>query len=206
MPESFINQTEGSGKKARTFQRVIGANTVEEQYVIIGQPAIAAYTCSGAAALLTTAASHIMQLMAGASLHVYIHRIQAYQLVLETAATIVQWDLFRLSSAGTGGTALTPAQLDTADAASGAAGMTLPTAKGTETTKLYSGTSQCIQTVPTGGVGLAPLILDWDFDKLLRGKLPRIAAGTSNGIALKQVTGAAAASAVVVITFSEANV
>lgn len=205
MAEAFINLTEGSGKKAHAWDRTIGANTVLDEAVFFGEQPLATYTITGAAALLTTAASHTLQIMAGASLNVYLRRIQVYQLVLETAATIVQWDLFRLSSAGTGGTALTPAPLDTTDAAAGCTGMTLPTAKGTETTKVYSGTSMCIQTVPTGGPGTAPLILDWDFDKMMRGKCPRLAAGATIGFALKQVTGAAAASAIVVATVTEAN-
>jgi len=83
--------------------------------------------------------------------------------------------------------------------------MTLPTVKGTESTKLLDLSSQTIQTVGTGGTGVNPLLLDLDFDKLLRGKAPRIAAGAANGLALKQLTGAAAATVVVEARISEAS-
>ena len=40
MSEAFINVTEGSGKKAHTNQRTIGANDVQDEYVVTGRPVL----------------------------------------------------------------------------------------------------------------------------------------------------------------------
>jgi hypothetical protein len=203
--ESFLAVTSGSGTKLHTFNRTIGANSVEQQVIQHAEPYLAGYTVTTAATSIATAAAHILQIMAGSSLPVYLRSLRVYQIGLATSAAIVAWDLFRLSTAGTGGTAITPAPLDTTDAASGATAMTLPTGKGTETTKLGSFSSQLIQTVGTGGSGSNPMLIDITPDWLLRMKVHRIAAGTANGIALKQVTGAAAATVFVVASISEAS-
>lgn len=205
MAESTLQVTAGSGTKLHTNQRTIGVNTVEQQVVLHGEQYLATYTVVTAATSIATAASHTLQIMAGASLPVYLRRIMVYQIGLATTAALINWDLFRLSTAGTGGTAVTPSPLDSTDSASGAAAMTLPSVKGTEGTIIWRASSQTIQTVGTGGTGVNPLLLDLDFDKLFRGKVPRLAAGTSNGFALKQVTGAAAATVYVVATISEAS-
>lgn len=205
MAESTVSVTAGSGTKLHTFQRTIGANTVEQEVGLHGEPYLATYTVTTAATSLATANSHTLHVMAGASLPVYLRSIRVYQAALATAAAISTWEIWRLSTAGSGGTAVTPAPLDTTDSASGATAMTLASSKGTESTKLWSGTSQLIQTVGTGGAGANSLLISHDWDWQLRSKAPRIAAGTSNGIALKQITAAAAATAIVVVTFSEAS-
>src|SRR5262245_59859384 len=132
MAESIVQVTEGSGKKLRTWNRTIGANSVEEEAVFLADTPMATYSARLDAASTATANSHIVQLMAGSSLNVYVHRIALYQLGLATTAAYGQINIFRLSTAGTGGTAFTPAPYDTNDAASGATSMTLPTVKGTE--------------------------------------------------------------------------
>jgi hypothetical protein len=42
MPEDFAQITDGTGTKIRTRQRTIGANVVEEQYVIVQPEAVPA--------------------------------------------------------------------------------------------------------------------------------------------------------------------
>lgn len=205
MAESTLSVTAGSGTKLHTNQRTIGVNTVEQQVGLNGEQYLATYTIPTASTSVATANAHLLQIMAGASLPVYLRRIVIYQSVAVTTAAIATWELWRLSTAGTGGTSVTPAPLDSTDSASGAAAMTLPTAKGTEGTKLWSGTVQLIQTVGTGGAGFNTLLVDLDFDKLLRTKVPRIAAGTSNGLALKWVSASTGASAIAVATISEAS-
>ena len=205
MAESTLAVTAGSGSNLRINTRTISAVSTLEQFVQLADPNKATYNIVTAATLITTAASHTLQIMAGSTLPVYLHRIMIWQFALATSAAIVNWDLFRLSTAGTGGTSLTPAPLDTTDSASGATGMTLPTVKGTETTAIFRFSTQLIQTVGTGGNGGATLLADLDFDMLLKSKVPRIAAGTANGFALKQVTGAAPATVYVVATISEAT-
>lgn len=206
MAEGFINLTEGSGKKAHTFQRVIGANTVEDPVSLVGLPYLAAYTVTPAAGVSTaTAASHLLQIMAGANLNVYLYRLALYQLAAATAAAIDLIEIVRLTTAGTGGTALTPAPRDTTDAASGATAMTLPTAKGTEGVFVDRATAQFTQTIATQAGGKeATLLVEFDFARLF-GKPLRISSGVTNGIAIKNPTARAGATVIPVAYLMEAN-
>ena len=207
MAESFVNMTEGSGKKAHTFQRTIGANTIEDEVVLIGEQYLATYECTTAAAgtATTTAASHLLQIMAGASLNVYVRRIQIFQLAVATAAAIDAIEVVRLSSAGTGGTAVTPAPRDTTDSAYSGAAMTLPTGKGTETTFVDRATAQWTQTIATQTGGMfSSLVAEFDYNTL-RSKSLRIPAGTANGIAIKNPTARAGATVIISATLCEAN-
>jgi hypothetical protein len=125
--------------------------------------------------------------MAGASLNVRIRRIEVYQ---STGGTSVVGDflIYRLSSAGTGGTVLTPSPLDPSDAGSGATVMTLPSAKGTEGVLIHSTSSNTssTSTIPMGKM------FEIDFDRELRMKGLIIPAGASNGIAIKSITSSTA--------------
>lgn len=203
MAESIVQVTEGSGKKLHTFNRTIGANSVEDEVIITGEPYLASYIQTTANVVGTTAASHLLQIMAGASLNVYIRRIRIYQVVAATTAAFIRFNVFRLSTAGTGGGALTPNPLDTTDSACGATCMTLPTVKGTETTNMGSSALMVIQTVPLGGPVSAPEFV-YDFDRP-HTKALRIPAGAANGVAVKIQDACAGSSFQVEILFSEAN-
>lgn len=205
MAESIVQINEGAGKKLHTFQRTIGANAVEDEIILHGEPYLATYAVVPSTAMsMATANDHLVQIMAGASLNVMIRRIRIYQVAAATTAAIASFQLFRLTTAGTGGTAVTPAPLDSSDAASGATAMTLPTAKGTEGTLVGYLTGLLIQTVPTGGPNLATLIAEWDFEKL-RTKALRIPSGATNGIAIKHLNANAAATVAIEVIISELN-
>lgn len=202
MAESLVQVTEGSGKKLHTWSRSIGANTVEDEAVYLADQPLASYSINTAAASLATANDHVLQIMAGASLPVYVRRIQFMQVGLATTAGFSSVQILRLTTAGTGGTASTVAPLDTTDPAAGCTGMTLPTVKGTEGTRLWIGSIGVVQTIPAAGAN--PLILDLDFDRL-RIKPIRIPAGTANGICVKIITATAAATVASVAFVTEAN-
>lgn len=205
MAESIVQLNTGSGgPKLHTFNRTIGANSVEDEVVLNGNPYLASYTVLTGNTSVATANAHAAQLMAGASLNVYVTRIEVYQSVVATTAAFARLELFRLTTAGTGGTASTPAPHDTSDAASGATFQTLPTVKGTEGAGLYIEGSMFVQTVPTGGPNSASIVFqrDWDRAKI---KPIRIAAGAANGIALKVIDAVANAQVVIDIEFYEAN-
>jgi hypothetical protein len=204
MAESFVNVTEGSGKKAHTNQRTIGANTVEDEYVVKGVPFFASYVVGAGSISAATANSHLLQLMAGASLNVYVTRIRVYQFGLATTAAQGRLLVFRVTTAGTGGGAITALPFDTSDAAAGAAGMSLPTVKGTEAAAAFwSSASQFMQTVPTGPAQ-QDILLDLDFNRDYTKPL-RIPAGTANGIVIKCIDAIAAATTQCNIEFFEAN-
>lgn len=207
MPESFIQVNEGTGKKLHSIQRTIGANTVDEEQLGIGLPFLASYVVPGPAAGISTAtaASHLLQIMAGANLNVYVTLIRLYQLAAATVAAIDAIELVRLTTAGTGGTAITPAPRDTTDAAAGAAGMTLPTLKGTEGTFVDRLTAQFTQTIATQAGGKeATLLAEFDLARIF-GKPLRIAAGITNGIAVKNPTARAGATIIPIAYIIEAN-
>lgn len=206
MPESLIALTPGSGaKNARTFNRSIGGNSVEEAAMFLAEQNMPTYEVAPAAASAATAASHLLQIMAGASLNVYVRWIGLYQLVVATAAAIDEYDIVRVTTAGTGGAAVTPAPLDSGDAAAGAAGMTLPTVKGTEGTIVSRISVQFTQTIATQSGGMkAQLIGEWDFEKL-RGKALRIPSGATNGIVVKVITARAGATIIPVARIAEAS-
>jgi hypothetical protein len=158
MAESLVQVTEGSGKKLHTWQRVIGANSVEDEFVIPGEYPLASYVGQNAGSSIATANDHV-QLMAGAALNVRIRRIRVEQAALATTAVLAAFGVYRLSTAGTGGTAVTPRPLDSADAACGATMASIPGVKGTEGVELFRRRMILTQTVATagglvGGVGM----------------------------------------------------
>ena len=202
MAEALVNVTEGSGKKLHGWDYSVGGNTVIEEFVLPGQYPYASYTVMVGSTSIATANDHVVQLMAGSSLNVYIRSITIEQNVNATTATKAVFQLLRLTSAGTGGTAVTPSKMDTGDAASGATAMTLPTAKGTESTVMRETVvimRQAIsatQTQPEESVIWTPG---------LNFKAWRIAAGTANGIAIKSLTAIAGCTVDVMIDLVELN-
>lgn len=198
MPESFTNITEGSGKKQHSFQRTIGANTVEDNVVIIGEPYLATYSISAASVSVATSGTHIIQLMAGASLNVYVRRIAIFQQGFTTAAAGI-YAVSRVTTAGTGGTTVSSVPLDTTDVAPGATGMHSVATPGTLGTTTHQFTIPHLAAVGAG----ASIILDLDSP---RSKPIRIPAGTSNGIVIRLLAAGGASNTVTAfIEFSEAN-
>lgn len=205
MADTSFAVTPGSGANLHTVSTSIGGSTVHDQVVKHGEPYLATYIVNAGPVSIATADSHVLQLMAGGTLNVYLRRLRVTQLGLATTAAIARFDLRRLTTAGTGGGAATVSPVDTTDAAAGATAMTLPTVKGTESTLLDVWGTQVIQTVGTGGAGLNPVLFDYTWDASLRTKPFRIAAGTSNGIALKIVSATAAATVLVHVVLAESN-
>lgn len=189
MSESYVPFLDSASatRKFHTNQRSNGADTVEEYVGPTAEPYLATYTISVTAAIsAATANAHLLQIMAGASLRVGLRRLRVTQMVNGTTQNN-QMSIHRLTTAGTGGTSYTPAPHDPADSASGATAMTLPSSKGTESTALWTGAVLTHATVTT--VGLNPILdLDWTRE---RGKALWIAAGATNGLALKNITGSA---------------
>ena len=202
MTASSLQVTPGSGLRLATDSYTEAAVTVHNQRLGLGDAINPTYSLVLATST-ATAASHLLQIMAGASLRVRIHLIEYYLDTLATAAALGSVSLFRLTTAGTGGTVLARAALDPADAASGATAMQLPTSKGTEGAQLWTGNVRYIQTASASD-GLVQPVMVWDFDRL-RGKPVIIAAGTSNGIAIKQETAIGGAQARISVLYSESS-
>jgi hypothetical protein len=195
--ESFVNVTEGSGKKLHTFQRTIGANNVEDEIVLIGEPNLATYIVPFTASV-ATANAHLIQVMAGASLNLYVRRIYVAQGTFSSTSGS-NFVIIRLTTAGTGGGAVTIAARDTADTP-GATAMTLPTVKGTEGAAL-EGINIIFGAAAT--TFAVPPTADFRFES--RGKALRIPAGVANGFALKSTNACAGNVVTGWVEFSEAN-
>lgn len=203
MAESSVAVTPGSGKNLHTFNLTISGTSVEDEVMRLADQYLASYVIDQSASTYA-ANDHMLQIMAGGTNNDYVRRIRVFQSVVSTTATIVTWQIFRLTTAGTGGTNNAVDKLDETDAGAGATAMQIPTAKGTESTRLYAGTFATIQGLATTGKA-ETLLLDLDFDKNPRLKPIRIAAGTSNGIALKLVTAAANTQLQVIAEITEQN-
>lgn len=201
MGESYTNVTEGSGKRQHSWQRTISSIPVEDNFVIPGEFPLPSYIASSTAIAASTAAAHCMELMAGASAHVRIRRIRVEQDGLITTAASQQIQVWRLTTAGTGGSVITPRPLDTTDAAATATAMTLPSAKGTESLMIDQRSLFCIQVVPTAGATTPAAVWEWKGMDGHKGLI--IPAGTANGISIKCASARAGLTVTVSIEFVE---
>lgn len=205
MAQSDIQVTVGSGTRLRTATKSIGGNTRHEQYHHLGEPDEPTYVATpNSSATMVTSLSHMGQLMAGSSLAVYVRRIVIWQNGLAGAATIVNCQIRRLTTAGTGGTAYTVNPWDSTDAAAGATAMTLPTSKGTEGPIQTDFTVGVLAAAPTVPMPEGVCVFDWNADRL-RTKAIRIPAGTSNGLCVKNLASLASATFLISFYFTEAS-
>ena len=204
MTASSIQVTQGSGTRLATNSYTEGAVTVHDEKMILGENYLASYLLAPTAFVSTaTANSHLLQIMAGASLRVRIRRIEMHQTAVATTATLMDTRIYRLNTAGTGGTSHVPATLDTTDVASGATAMTLPTAKGTEAGLVFLSRPYMLQTISASTQFVNPILV-WDFDRP-RSKPLTISAGTSNGIAIKNIDAVAAGTLFFNVWFDETS-
>lgn len=202
MAESIINVTEGSGRKLHTWNRTIGANSIEDEFVLPGEFPYATYSVVAAGISGATANSHIVQIMAGGTLPVRIRSITITQMAAPAAVVAYALQIFRVTTAGTGGTAITPRPYDSADAASGATAMTLPTVKGTEGVQLH----QEALWLGTAAIPTTNNRLEWpNWSPSGRLKSIIIPAGTTNGIVVKNPAGVAASTFDISIELVETN-
>ena len=200
MTEAAITITPGSGLDLHGNSRTITATTKVDQYVLMGEFAYASYVALAAGISIATTDSHVIQLCAGASLNVRVRSIRIEQNANATTASSSQLSLYRLSTAGTGGGSVTPRPYDTADSASGATAMTLPSSKGTESLELFRIAMNWRQTIATTGTQSDD---SWQWTQHPGMKPIIIAAGTSNGLALKALSGIAGCTVNVIIEFVE---
>lgn len=201
MAQSSINVTEGSGKRLNTWDRTISSVLVQDQFVLPGEYPLASYTISAAPVSNATASDHLLQIMAGSTNYVRIRRIWIEQLASATAVTLNSLLLLRLTTAGTGGTSITPSKLDLGDAAAGATAMTLPTAKGTESTEIRRTALVYRQTIASTATQPEESI-DWKFGEGALKPLI-IPAGTSNGIVIKNGSAVASATSIIFVELVE---
>lgn len=196
MAESGVAVTEGAGKTLHTWSRIIAAVTREDEFVIPGEFPLPTYSVLSSAVVTATANSHLLQIMAGASLNVRIRRIRIMEATPPAAVSTQVLQLFRLTTAGTGGTVITPRPYETGDTV-GATAMTLPTVKGTEGVQLR----EHIIWMGTAAIPTALPYVEWRQEP--NAKPIIIPAGATNGIAIKNPVGLAAATVYIEVEFVE---
>lgn len=200
MTRSSISLTEGGGaKKTATEERTVGGIVVQSQYVIQDEPNLPTYNVLAASTSTATADSHLLQIMAPSNAYVRIHRISIEQSANATTATVMSVSIWRVSSAGTGGSAVTPRPFDTADTA-GATAMTLPSAKGTESVELMRTALLMRQAIATAQSQVDDY---WSWQQTPGKKPIIIPSGVANGIVVKTNTAVATGSVHVNIEFTE---
>lgn len=202
MAESIVQVApDSSGKKLHTWQTTIGANAVEDEFTLPAEFPYPSYIASASAISIATAGDDILQIMAGASLKVRIRRIYIEQVSAATTAALGIFAITRVTTAGTGGGAVTPAKLDNADAAAGAtAASAVPNAShGTAGVELFRKSIWLVQTVPVGGIG--GIWTEWD--QLTNSKPIVIPTGVTNGLVIRNVVARAAATVNVFVEFVE---
>jgi hypothetical protein len=199
MADSSINVTEGSGKRLHTWDRTISSTLVQDQFTLPGEYPVSSYVALANGISIATANDHIIQVMAGSSLKVRIRRVRVSQSAYATTAGAGFFELWRLSSAGTGGTSLTPRQMDFSDSASGATSMTLPSAKGSEQYLIDRERLMLGQSTTLIGTDFWEWAPPPGFEPLI------VNAGTANGIAIKSTAAIAGGSVNVAIYFIETS-
>ena len=118
-------------KYLHTNQRTISSTAREDQYVLPGEGAYPTYSALAVSISIGTANAHVLQIMGDGSNYTRIKRITMTPTSdLPAAVSNARFRLVRLSTAGTGGSSVTPAPFDSADTYGGGS-MTLPSSKGT---------------------------------------------------------------------------
>lgn len=187
MAAAVVQINEGTGKSLSYVSFTDEAsNSAYVERVSLHEPVSATYTVSITTAIsFATANAHLLQIMAGTSKRFALRRLKLWLTAAATAAAIKQMQLVLLTTAGTGGGAITPCAIDRADTTFSGASQTLPSSKGTESDILWEFDCAAWAAVPT--TGILPPIIDEEWDD--RGsKSIVIPAGTSNGLALKLIT------------------
>lgn len=198
MSESYVQVTEGSGKKLHSNTRSINGETVHDEIVVLGEPYLPTYVLSTGGFSTATAGQHLLQIMAGASRNLRIRRIYIEQDELSTVVSRTRILVRRLTSAGSGGSTFTPNPLDTADGAASASGMIAPSAAGAVGALLMS------MVVPLGNTW--PLLVGpriWEFSP--PGKPIVIPMGATNGIVFVNEVGVANATLNIHVEFDETS-
>lgn len=177
-----------------TWQRTVDGTAKEDQFVLPAEHAVASYSALGSAISLATSADHIMAIQADGTLYTRIRRIFIAQVAAAGSGTLGVIEVIRTTTAGTGGTAITPRPYDTGDSAYGGDVRSLPTAKGTEGVVLARRRIWLTNSIAAQPNSIE-IVARTDMKPII------IQPATTNGICLKIVTGVASATADITVEF-----
>jgi hypothetical protein len=176
----------GAGTNQHTITWTRGAVTGHAGLVHPAEYQEASYRIDGQGSSVATTNDDTLQVMAGSTLNVYVRGIRIWQAGLSAAANTVALDLMRVTTAGTGGTVITPRKLNSGDAAAGCTAMSaVPNAtRGTAGDLLGRYRLALSSAQPTNSNGAYVV---YEAQTILESI--RIAAGTTNGLVLRVSAG-----------------
>ena len=178
-----------------TNQRSIASVDREDQYTLPGQNAYPTYTAIANGISIETSASHLLIIQADGTLYTRLLRVWITPTDdVPAAASVANIQIVRVTTAGSSGSAVTPAPYDTADTYAGVV-QTLPSSKGTEGAVLWQRRLVIPATVAIT-VPDAPF-----YEAHPWGKPIVFGAGTGAGICFKMVAGIASATVDIVAEF-----
>lgn len=202
MARSKVPNTNGTGDTNwDTFARVYdGVTTVQELYVQRSEPANATYDAVATLVLTTTGTDHLLALAGDGINYTRLKQISVEQSLGSTAG-LADLRLYRTSSLPVvgGGTTIVPRPRDTSDAAYGGACISRPGTKGTEGVQLLQ---KRLYLVSTAAIGAQPNRWDWYAHEDDGLKPIIIGPATTDGIALKIVSGLSGSEVDVTFTFT----
>lgn len=177
-----------------SWSRTIEATSKEDQFVLRGEHVVATHSALASGISTATSASHLICIEADGTNYVRLHRIWVQQVAAAGSATLAQLQLFRTSTASSAGSSVTARQFDGADSAYAGAIRTIPT-KGTEGNQLLQA-----RLWLTNSIAANPNTWEW----VAREDQKPIIFGTAStdGLALKIVTGIASATVDITLEFS----
>jgi hypothetical protein len=208
MPESYIQVSpDSTGKKLRTWEETVGANTVQSQIVDFRRGPCYSIQTSG----IAPAASKVfLALFNGASSGktIRIHRCIAWNAQIAAVSGAEITIRYVRTTATSGGTAVTPIAMDTTNAAipSQIVVQTTPTTSTEDTPAEYF--LKRITTDETAGIGVAggsPHFLVEQFNPLnpMLNSQQRVTLPEGKGVAVKQSSDSVTVGAISVIIIFE---
>ena len=189
MTDSVIGVSTGTDKYLGSTSRSVGGTAREEQYIIEGQATLPTYSIIADDVSVATANDHLIQIMADGTNYTRLVSLRVEPTEDAPASNgYIKLGLYRLTTAGTTGTALNDAPYDTADSYAGDM-RTLPGSKGTEG-QLLRTFYMSMTTAPADEA--SPKYIEWTPPA--GGKPIVFGNGTGDGIALKIIDNLASAS------------
>lgn len=197
MTANYLSTTSSGAFNLQTDERTIGGTAVDAQVILTGESAMPTYTAIASNIVLTTANAHLLQIMGDGTNYCRLRSVSLAQSTLSGAVNTAMIAIYRLSTAGTGGSAVSSYPFDAADTSPyGGGAMTLPTVKGTEGTLLYQFRLGVTATNPMNSNDQLLWVPTDDQKPIIWGT------SIANGIAFKIVGNVATAAVDCIVTFT----
>lgn len=178
MGDQGFDITQGTGTSIHSWSRTVASTSRLDQFFVHGEQPYATYTAQ-AVVRANTANSHLMFLQGDGTSYVRVRRITVRPANIASAASTLDIRVYRTSTAGSSGTAVSARSFDENDGSWGGTIQTLPTSKGTEGNQLLA--------LRLGVPATAPLGTGVEWTEKERAKPLVFGNGTANGIAIKNI-------------------